>query len=462
MEDKAMKRVLMIFAVLVSVLACTSCSMQKRVAQPQLNMPESLPSHNGDSLCFADLSWMEVFNDSLLVDLIGRTLEYNKDLLVASARIREFEKRHRVARSGQFPGIGADAYIDRETTGGYGSDAKVDPEIAAKFTLSWEIDFFGRLRWANRAAMSEYLRTVETRRALQMTLIAEVATAYFELLALDKEMQIVENTLETRRVNVQQAKLRFEGGLTSEIPYRQAQVEFAKTASMVPDVRLKIKMKENEISYLAGAYPSPVERLMIQDSSLPEGIMNVGVPSDLVRRRPDVGAAEQAFNASAAQVGVQWADRFPRFVIGLDGGFEHSSFEGFFSAPLTYMLGKMTSPVFSFGKKKAQYEASLAACEANCHAYEDKVLQAFHEVSNAVEAYQSSVRNTFLMEALLSSSRKYMDLALFQHLNGQINYLDVLDAQRSYFNAEVQHSNAIRDQYLAMINLYKALGGGWK
>lgn len=462
MEDQEMRKIYMIFAAVAVLLSCASCSMQKKVAQPQLDMPESLPASTGDSLCFADLSWMEVFGDSLLVNLIERTLEYNKDLLAASARIREFERRHRVARSGQFPEIGAEAYADRETTRGYGDDAAVDPEIAAKLSLSWELDFFGRLRWANREAMAKYLQTIEARRALQMTLIAEVATAYFELLALDKEMQIVENTLETRRVNVQQAKLRFEGGLTSEIPYRQAQVELAKTASMVPDVRLKIKMKENEISYLAGAYPAPVERQAIQNSSLPEGILNVGLSSDLVQRRPDVRAAREAFNASVAQVGVQWADRFPRFVIGLDGGFENTSFEGFFSAPLTYMIGSMTTPVFAFGKKKAQYEAALAACQASCHDYEDKVLQAFHEVSNAVEAYKSSVSNAFLMEALLSASKKYVDLALFQHLNGQINYLDVLDAQRSSFNAEVQHSNAIRDQYLAMINLYKALGGGWE
>ena len=126
------------------------------------------------------------------------------------------------------------------------------------------------------------------------------------------------------------------------------------------------------------------------------------------------------------------------------------------------MVAQLTSPVFAFGRKKAQYEASLAACQAKCHAYEERVLLAFHEVSNAVEAYGSAVENTRLMGNLKASSRKYVELALFQHLNGHINYLDVLDAQRSYFNSEIQHSNAIRDQYLAMIDLYKALGGGWK
>ncbi len=444
------------------VLACSSCSMQKKVARPHLDLPERIAAEDRqDSLCLADLSWIELFDDSLLVGLIEKTLEYNKDLLAASARIREMERRHRVARSGQFPEVGAAAYADRETTQGYGEDAVVDPEIAVKLTMSWEVDFFGRLRWANREAVAAYLQTVEAHRALQMTLVAEVATAYFELLALDKEMQIVESTLETRRVNVQQAKLRFEGGLTSEIPYRQAQVELAKTASMLPDLRYRIKVKENEISYLTGSYPSAIQRKPIQELTVPERILDVGLPSDLVQRRPDVRAAQQAFNASVARVGVRWAERFPRFVIGLDGGFENASFKGLFSAPLTYMLANMTSPVFAFGRNKAQYEAALASCQAACHEYEDKVLQAFHEVSNAVEAYRSSVRNTFLMEALLSSSRKYVELALFQHLNGQINYLDVLDAQRSSFNAEVQHSNAIRDQYLAMLNLYKALGGGW-
>ena len=447
----------------VAVLMLSACTAQKRVAQPVLNTPEYLISSiKQDSISIADKSWVELFDDPILENLIERTLQYNKDVLIASARIEEFERRHRVARTGQFLAVGIEGYIDHETTTTADGSLKVEDELSLTANIAWEFDLFGRLRWTNRAALYEYLQTEEARRALQMTLISEVAIAYFELLALDTELAIVENTLSTRRENVGKAKLRFEGGLTSEIPYQQAQVELARTASLLPDLKLKIRAKENEIAYLAGSYPSYIERANQLPEAITEDMLSVGLASELIARRPDIREAELAYKSAAAKVGVEWANRFPRFTIGLEGGFEFATFEGFFTAPWSYSVANLASPLFAFGKRKAQYEAAIAACEAKCYAYEKRVLVAFHEVSNAVEEYRAAVENTRLMEHLKSSSRKYVDLALVQYLNGQINYIDVLDAQRSYFNAEIDHSDAIRDQYLALIKLYKALGGGWR
>lgn len=447
----------------VVVLMLPACTAQKRVMQPALNTPETLAvGIEQEGMSIADKSWVELFGDPILVELIERTLQYNKDMLIASARIEEFERRHRVARTGQFPTVGAEGYIDHETTTKAGGVTQIEDEVSLTATLSWELDLFGRLRWANRGAMYDYLQTEEARRALQMTLIAEVATSYFELIALDTELAIVQNTLSTRRENVGKAKLRFEGGLTSEIPYQQAQVELARTASLLPDLKLKIRVKENEIAYLAGSYPSYVERAKQHTEAIADDMLSVGLPSELIARRPDIREAELAYKSAAAKVGVEWANRFPRFTICLEGGFEYATFDGFFTAPWSYAVANMASPIFSFGRRKAQYEAAIAACEAKCYAYEKRVLIAFHEVSDAVEAYRAAVENTRLMDHLKSSSRKYVDLALVQYLNGQINYIDVLDAQRSYFNAEIDHSDAIRDQYLALIKLYKALGGGWR
>ncbi len=448
---------------LLAVVTFSSCSVQKRVTQPVLNIPDSLAEGmTQDSMSLADIKWAEFFADSLLLDLINKALNHNKDMLIATARIREFEQRHRISRSELLPSIGVDLHIERETTKESGKQTTEDLEVAALATLSWEIDFFGRLHWANTEAKANYLQTIEARRALQMTLIAEVATSYFELVALDKELSIVESTLTTRRENMSQAKLRFEGGLTSEIPYQQAKVELARTAAMLPNLQNKIKLKENEIAFLTGSYPSSIIRSSIQPSPIIIKQLQLGIPSNLIKRRPDVRAAKLAFDGAVAKVGISWAERFPRFVINLDGGLQHSDFKGFFSAPFTNMIGSITAPIFSFGKRKAQYQAQLAACEAQCYAYEESVLQAFKEVNDAVTTYKAALENTRHMEALMISSRKYVELALFQHLNGQINYLDVLDAQRSYFNSEIQYSNAIRDQHLALIHLYKALGGGWQ
>lgn len=450
-----------IIYIILGVTVMTGCAVSKCV-EPDVRYPERLIADMADdSLCIADLSWLELIGDTLLTDLVDRALEYNKNLLVAGARIREYERLYRVDKRAMFPSIGFDSYIDRETNDKTGSNYVEEIEVAGKLSLSWELDFFGRLRWSGREALARYMQTVEAQRSVQMTLISDVATAYFELLALDKEMHIVESTIDTRRENVKQAELRFEGGLISEIPYQQAQVELATTASMLPDLKMKIKMKENELCFLTGSLPMEVKRSTIDSEIITSEGMLPGIPSEVLKRRPDIREAEYALQAAMNNVGYNWADRFPRFVIGLDGGFENNGFKGFFNAPLTYMIGEITSPVFSFGQKRAKYQASLEAYEAERLRYEEKVLQAFREVDDAITAYMAAKENTALMQSLKSSSQKYVELARFQYLNGQINYLDVLDAQRSHFNAEIEHSNAIRDQYLALVDMYKALGGGW-
>lgn len=446
-----------------SLFLLVGCSISKKCKEPQLELPDQIVVDMAqDSMCIADLTWMQVFADSLLTDLIGQALEYNKDMLTASARVREFERRHRMTRADLFPAVGVKAYVDRETKDNPEDGFSSDLEVAAKLSISWELDLFRRLKWIDRKAVAEYLRTIEAKRSLQMTLVAEVANSYFELIALDRELEIVERTLVTRKENLHQARLRFEGGLTSEIPYQQAQVEYAKTASMVPDLQMKRELKENEISFLTGQMPTDIQRSKKQVLSIPFDMLKVGLPSDLITRRPDVREAEQSLRGAMAQVGVDWADRFPRFVIGVDLGLENHEFKNFLQSPLTYMLGEVTAPVFAFGKKKAKYEAALEAYEATRFQYEKRVIQAFKEVNDAVVGYKSTEQNTKLMNDLRNSASKYVELARFQYLNGQINYIDVLDAQRSYFNAEIDQCNAIRDQYLALINMYKALGGGWQ
>lgn len=452
-----------IIILLIAVVMAGSCSASKKCIEPQITLPDKVVAElSKDSLCLADLHWTEIIADTILRNLIDKTLENNKDLLSASAKVQELEKLHRVARADQFPSIGAEAYIDRESYNHGGDSPKTDIEVTAKLNLSWEIDFFGRLRHANREALAEYLESIEGQRAMQITLISQVAISYFELIALDSELEIISRTLETREEDLNKARLRFEGGLTSEIPYQQAQVEYATTASLIPDLLREIEMKENEISLLAGELPGPINRAHIHRYNLDTKMLQVGIPSDLLKRRPDIRAAEQGLKGAMENVGYAWADRFPRFVISLEGGLENNGFEGFFASPLTYMIGELTSPVFSFGKRKAKYEAAIKAYDAQRFQYEKKVLQAFKEVNDAVISYTSANKTVELMQNLKDASRKYVDLALFQHINGHISYIDVLDAQRSYLNAEIDLTNAVRDEYIALIELYKALGGGWK
>ena len=407
----------------------------KKCIDPQLDIPETiLPGGYADSLCLADLEWSEIFSDPLLKDLIEKTLENNRDMLTAAARVRELERLHRVVRADQFPSFNG---------------------------VSWEVDFFGRLRWANRGAIAQYLGSIESQRAMQMTLVAAVATAYFELAALDNELDIVLRTRDTWRENVKQARLRFEGGLTTEIPYQQAQVEYASTAALVPDLQRDIAIKEHEIALLAGEFPSSVERSRLNTHDRFPDLMHVGVPSELLQRRPDLLAAGQALKAAMADVGVAWANRFPRLEISFTAGVENNTFTHFFTGPYWYPVLNLTSPLFAFGKNKARYQASIEAYNQERYQYEQKVLEVFKEVNDAVASYNSAREKVSLLGNLQDASRKYVELALFQYQNGYISYMDVLDAQRSYFNAEIDYSNSVRDEFLAIIGLYKALGGGW-
>ena len=434
----------------------------KKCIDPQLDIPETiLPGGYADSLCLADLEWSEIFSDPLLKDLIEKTLKNNRDMLTAAARVRELERLHRVVRADQFPSFNARGYLNQENYQYTDAAPVKDNEFGLKAGVSWEVDFFGRLRWANRGAIAQYLGSIESQRAMQMTLVAAVATAYFELAALDNELDIVLRTRDTWRENVKQARLRFEGGLTTEIPYQQAQVEYASTAALVPDLQRDIAIKEHEIALLAGEFPSSVERSRLNTHDRFPDLMHVGVPSELLQRRPDLLAAGQALKAAMADVGVAWANRFPRLEISFTAGVENNTFTHFFTGPYWYPVLNLTSPLFAFGKNRARYQAAIEAYNQERYQYEQKVLEVFKEVNDAVASYNSAREKVSLLGNLQDASRKYVELALFQYQNGYISYMDVLDAQRSYFNAEIDYSNSVRDEFLAIIDLYKALGGGW-
>ncbi|WP_300747925.1 efflux transporter outer membrane subunit [uncultured Alistipes sp.] len=451
-------------AVLLGItLFCTSCMVGRRqIKSPDLKLPSEIVQGKADSLTLADLAWWNIYTDSTLTALIERTLAYNKDLLMASARVQRMQALSRSAKADRLPSITGSMYAETEHNDYKGSSATDDPEIGAKARLAWELDLWGNLRWANRQAAAEYLSSVEAQRAMQMTLVAEVATAYYELVALDQELAIVRRTLATRKEGVRQARLRFEGGLTSETALQQAKVELASTATLIPGLESQIALKEHQIAVLAGEYPSMrINRQTMEwQSHLPEEFP-VGLPSELLKRRPDLRQSEQDLRAAEAALGVAYADRFPRITFEFVGGWENGEFAGLFSSPFSYLQGGLVSPLFSFGKKKARHHAAVAACEEARLNYEQKVLEAFREVNDAVVSYSNVRSAASLKRDLQQAAQKYVELAQLQYFNGVINYLDVLDAQRNYFDAQIGLSNAVRDEYLALVNLYKALGGGW-
>ena len=441
----------------------SSCSAVKECRDPELNLPERIAGVEADSLTIADTAWWEFYGDENLSRIIERTLANNRQIQAAAARVEQARQLYRVAKAERLPNFTASAPFNLETNDYYGEKSIFDPELGLKASVRWELDFWGNLRWAKRRSGAEYMATVEDERAMRMTLVAEVATAYFRLVALDNELDIVQRTVITRGEGVQLAKLRFEGGLTDETPYRQAQVELASSSALIPNLEQNIAATKNVLALLMGEYPDiEIERdSQLYDSTIPEKLP-VGLPSELLTRRPDVRASEQRLQSAMAAVGVAYADRFPRMIIDLTGGVENNDFKGLLRSPFSYIAETLTAPIFGFGRKKARYKAAVAAYDEARLKYEQKVLEVFREADDAVTYYRSVRSAAALKSKLLDAARRYDDLTHRQHYGGNIRYIDVLDAQRRYLEAQIGLNNAIRDEHLALVRLYKVLGGGWQ
>ena len=457
-----MKRVAIFVILAALTVGFSSCSAVRHCQAPEVEMPGQIASGYTDSLTIADLSWWQFYGDSTLRRVIELTLENNKDMLAAAARVEQMRQLYRISKAERLPNFSARGLADYETNDYADEESSREPEFSAKLSVSWELDLWGNLRWAKRKGAAEYLASVEAARAMQMTLVAEVATAYFELVALDHELGVVRRTVETREESVRQAKLRFEGGLTSETAYQQAKVELASASALIPDLELRIAQKENQISVLAGDYPSRVARSKMDMNVRMPDSLPVGLPSTLLQRRPDVRQAEQNLKAAMASAGMAYADRFPRLTISLTGGLENDALKGLINSPFSYAAGNLTAPLFAFGSKRAKYRAALAAYDQARLAYEQKVLEVFREVNDAVTAYRNMRRTAELKFNLKEAARQYVVLAKLQYINGVIRYIDVLDAQRKFFDAQVEESKAVRNEHLALVGLYKALGGGWQ
>ncbi|MDE6206915.1 MAG: TolC family protein [Muribaculaceae bacterium] len=449
--------------ILSLTLIVGACHPTKNCLPPDLDLPGSINGNSVDTVTFADMQWWKFYTDSALTHIIEETLEHNRDFLTAAARVEQLRALYGVEKLNMTPTVTAQVYGNNETNDYYGEPHMNDPEYGAKASLNWEIDLWGGLRKRRSKAGNLYRASVEDMRAMKITLIAEVATAYFRLLALDNELAIVRRTLFTREESAKKAKLRFEGGLTSETVYQQAQVEYATTAALIPGLERNIEVQRNAIELLMGRFPGgEVERgqMLFERDSIAD--VPMGVPSQLMQRRPDIAAAEARLKAALDNVGVVYADRFPRLSIGLTGGVENDEIKGLFNSPFTFVVGQVSGTLLDFGRRKRQHRAAVAEYDQARLAYEKCVLTAFHEVDDAAITFSHVREAAARRHELLKAAQKYTQLAYAQYNAGAINYIDVLDASRRYFDAQIGMNNAVLSEYLALVNLYKVLGGGWR
>ncbi len=449
----------------VCILGFSSCKIGHEFSGvEQKGMPAHFNGAQDDQpleLSIDDIGWSTLYQDAVLQELIDKALANNKDMLIATARVKEMIAGKRISFASLLPEVSVEAGGEEEMLNYGGDDAEYSPEFRANMRVGWEIDIWGNLRWQNDAAVAAYMQSVEAQRALHLTLVAEVAQAYFELRALDRQLTIVRQTLISREQGVRFAKLRYEGGLTSEIPYRQSLVELARTETLVPDIENEIKLKENDLAILVGDFPSSFipRGQRIDEIDFPP-TLPVDLPSSLLRRRPDILQAEQQLVEKNALVGAALTDMFPRLHLTGRSGIESEELTDFLQSPTWFISAFLTGPVFNFGKNKARHAAAQAAYEAEVYTYEKTVLNVFAEVNNAISSLGKARAMRLSHRKLYESASSYHQLAQLQYINGIVTYLDVLDSQRQLFDAEIALNDATLNELIATVNMYKALGGG--
>ncbi len=450
------------YILIVSVILLSSCKIGQKYERPEMNMPQTFEAGSMAAGDASDIGWSRLYSDTVLQGLITKAFDHNKDMLVAVARIKEMAAKKRISFANLFPEIGGELAGQKEHLNYGGDNSKYTPELRANLNVSWELDVWGKLRWANDAGVAAYMQTVEAQRALHLTIVAQVAQSYFELKALDRELAIVKQTLEARREGVRFAKLRYEGGLTSEIPYRQSLVELARTETLIPNLENEIKLKENDLFVLVGEFPSgSISRIGddINHQLIPQNLP-VDMPSSLLKRRPDMIQAEQKLIEANARVGISYTEMFPSLRLTGRLGGENDELSDFLKSPTWFISGVLTGPIFNMGKNKATHNAAKAAYEQEVYTYEKSVLEVFKEVNNSIVTFNKMKEVYRSQEALYNSAKSYHELAKLQYVNGVISYIDLLDAQRQFFDAEIALNTAILNELSSMVGLYKALGGG--
>src|SRR5438552_12221515 len=469
-----MARRFMITVIVVSLLA-VNVAGQKKYERPAIKTPDTFRGSDTakptDQTSIGDLKWFEVFKDEELQKLVRSAIVQNYELRAAVARINAAGANLGLARSDQFPQFEATADLTPARssrngqlsasgqggrTGSYGS--------VLLNLLNFEIDVWGRLRQQTKAARAELRATEEDRRAVMTTVVGDVATGYFSLLALDSELDIDKRTLATRENSLKLITLRQQGGLATMLDVRQAEELVYQASETIPDTERAIEQTENQISLLLGNNPGSIPRgqSLTQQQVLPE--VPAGLPSSLLDRRPDIRAAENNLEAQHALVYAAKAAYFPR--ISLTGllGFQSNQLSNLFTGPsgAWSFVPQVTQPIFTAGRLKSNVKFAKAEQALGVVQYQKTIQTAFGEVSDALVQYRKVKESRTHTELLVTPLRDRSRLAYLRYQGGVDTLLNALDSDRDLFSAELSLAQTRRNELLSLVQLYKALGGGWQ
>lgn len=458
-------------ALLGSAILGAGCTVGPNYKKPTANVPSTYRGLTPEDAAktnvasIGDQKWWEVFQDQQLQSLIRTALQQNYDVRIAGARILEAQAQLGITRADQFPTVSAGAGInDQRTAKGKFFPAFENSTGQLNISAAWELDFWGRFRRATEAARANLLASEAAREEVMLTLVANVSAAYFQLRALDLELEISKRTLASRRESLRLTTILADRGSTSLLDVRQAEQLVFTAAAEVPSLEQQIEQEENLISILLGKNPDTVARGQALTEQARPPDVPAGLPSSLLERRPDISQAEQQLIAANAQIGVAKAAYFPQISLSGTAGFQSAALTNLFTGPAgTWNFGaSLTQPIFTAGKIHSNVRFAEAQQQASLLFYQQTIQGAFRSVSDALIAYRKTREFRSQEELLFGSAQDAARLSHMRYTGGVTGYLEVLTNETNAFSAELGLVQAQLNELLALVQLYEALGGGWQ
>jgi outer membrane protein, multidrug efflux system len=465
-------------APVIAAALLAGCTVGPNYQRPAIPAPSSFRAPEGtapsaDPTSLGDLKWFEVFRDEKLQELERTALAQNYDLRDAAARVEAARAQLGITRSYQLPGVGAAADLSTTRLSRNGQTPLPESFVRSQARtfggatlnlLSYEVDIWGRLRRATEASRANLLSAEENRKAVMTTLVSEVASAYFSLRELDYQLDISRRTLATRQESLGLIKNRQAGGVATLLDLRQGEQLVYTASETIPALQQQIEQTENQISLLLGKDPGGVLRgRSLTEQEMPPEVP-AGLPSALLERRPDIRAAEQNLIAANAEIGVARAAYFPQISLSGFLGGQGTQLSSLFAGPsgIWNFTPQVVQPVYIGGRLKSEVRLSQAQRDSSLIQYEKSIQTAFTEVSNALIAHQRVRESREQQELLVAALQDRTNLAYVRYRGGVDTLLNALDSDRDLFQAELALSQIRLNELNSVVQLYKALGGGWQ
>jgi len=455
-------------------LAASACTVGPNYKRPVAQLPEAYRAAAptgalaADQPSLGDQKWWEVFQDEQLQELIRTALRQNFDVRIAAARVAEARAQLGITRADQFPQVDGSALADRERVSAspvpLPSQAFDRNVFQVAGSTRWEVDFWGKFRRATEAARATLAATEWGRRAVVTSLVAQVAEAYFALRAIDLNLDISRQTLASRQESLRLTQVRAAGGVASELDVRQAEQLVFGASAVIVDLERQAEQQENLISILQGNNPGAVPRgrTLTDQPLIPQ--VPTGLPSALLERRPDIVEAEQTLVAANANIGVVRANFFPEVSLTGSAGFQSAALSSLLTGPAAFFTvgATLLQPVFTAGRTRSQVELAEARRDEVLLAYQQTILESLRDVSDALIAYRRNREFRDQQQLLTRSAGDALRLTTVRYQGGASNYLEVLDADTRLFAAQLVLAQAQLNELLAIVQIYRALGGGWE